>query len=82
MGIKTVVNLRSFHSDRNEIGETALVYEHIYMKAWHAEDKALVRFLQTVTDPVRTVNGGLVCAGRIIRPRSRQCCLPAVLREV
>ena len=82
MGIKTVVNLRSFHSDRNAIGDTALAYAHIYMKAWHAEAKELVCFLQIVTDQARTVNGGLVCAGRIIRPRSRQCCLPAVLREV
>ena len=54
MGIRTVVNLRSFHSDRDEIGDTALAYEHIYMKAWHAEDKETVRFLQIVTDPQRT----------------------------
>ncbi len=54
MGIKTVVNLRSFHSDRDEIGETGLAYEHIYMKAWNAEDEEVVRFLQIVTDPSRT----------------------------
>lgn len=53
MGIRTVVNLRSFHSDRDEIGGTGLAYEHIYMKAWHPEDKELVRFLQIVTDPAR-----------------------------
>jgi len=54
MGVKTVVNLRSFHSDRDEIGDTGLAYEHIYMKAWHPEDKEVVRFLQIVTDPART----------------------------
>ena len=54
MGVKTVVNLRSFHSDRDEIGETALGYEHIYMKAWHAEDEEIVRFLRIVTDRSRT----------------------------
>ena len=54
MGVKTVVNLRSFHSDRDEIGQTALAYEHIYMKSWHAEDEDVVRFLQIVTDPART----------------------------
>ena len=54
MGIKTVVNLRSFHSDRDEIGETGLAYEHIYMKAWNAEDEEIVRFLQIVNDPART----------------------------
>ncbi len=54
MGITTVVNLRSFHSDRSEIGETGLGYEHIYMKAWHPEEKEVVRFLQIVTDKKRT----------------------------
>ncbi len=53
MGIKTVINLRSFHSDRDEIKGTALDYEHIYMKPWHAENKEVVRFLQIVTDPNR-----------------------------
>jgi len=54
LGVKTVVNLRSFHSDRDDIGETGLAYEHIYMKAWRAEDEEIVRFLQIVTDPART----------------------------
>ena len=53
-GIRTVVNLRSFHSDRDEIGNTGLAYEHIYMKAWHPEEKELVRFLKIVTDSKRT----------------------------
>ena len=51
MGIKTIVNLRSFHSDKDEIGELEIEYEHIYMKAWHPERKEVVRFLQIVTDP-------------------------------
>lgn len=54
MGIVTVINLRSFHSDRDEIGATGLAYEHIYMKAWHPERKEVVRFLQIATDPKRT----------------------------
>ena len=54
LGIKTIVNLRSFHSDRGEIGDTGLSYEHIYMKTWHAENKEVVRFLKIVTDPNRT----------------------------
>ena len=52
-GIETVVNLRSFHSDRDEIGKTGLGYEHIYMKAWRPERKEVVRFLQIVTNPKR-----------------------------
>jgi protein tyrosine phosphatase (PTP) superfamily phosphohydrolase (DUF442 family) len=54
MGIETIVNLRSFHSDRDEIGDTRLVYEHIYIKAWHAEEEDAVKFLQIVTNPKRT----------------------------
>ncbi len=53
LGVVTVVNLRSFHSDRDEIGTTALAYEHIYMKAWHPEHKEIIRFLQIVTDAKR-----------------------------
>ena len=51
MRIKTIINLRSFHSDRDEIGETGLVYKHIFMKAWHPEEKDAVRFLEIVTNP-------------------------------
>ncbi|MEM7481925.1 MAG: tyrosine-protein phosphatase [Acidobacteriota bacterium] len=54
MGVETVVNLRSFSSDRDEIGDTGLGYEHIYMKAWHPERKEVVRFLTIVTSPRRT----------------------------
>jgi len=50
MGIKTVVNLRSFNSDRREMKDTNMLYQHITMKAWHAEDKELVRFLKIVTN--------------------------------
>lgn len=53
-GIKTIVNLRSFHSDRDEIGQTGLHYEHLYMKAWHPERKEAEAFLRIVTDPART----------------------------
>ena len=54
MGIRTIVNLRSFNSDRGEIGKTDIGYEHIYMKAWHPEEKEVIRFLQIVTDPDNT----------------------------
>jgi len=53
LGVKTVVNLRAVHSDRDEIGDTKLEYEHISFKAWHAEDEDVVRFLRIVTDPAR-----------------------------
>ncbi len=53
MGVRTVVNLRSFHSDRDEAGDAGLAYEHIAMKAWHPEDEDVVRFLEIATDPAR-----------------------------
>jgi protein tyrosine phosphatase (PTP) superfamily phosphohydrolase (DUF442 family) len=53
MGIETVINLRSFHSDRAEIRDTGLAYESISMKAWHAEEEDAVEFLQIVTNARR-----------------------------
>ena len=49
MGVQTIVNLRAFHSDRDEIGKTGLAYEHINMKAWHPEEEDIIRFLRIVT---------------------------------
>ncbi len=51
MGIKTVINLRKFHSDRDEIDDLVFNYQHIYMTAWHPEEKELVKFLRIVSDP-------------------------------
>jgi len=54
LGVKTVVSLRSFHSDRGEMEGTKLAYEHIFMKTWHPENEEIIRFLRIVTDPNRT----------------------------
>jgi protein tyrosine phosphatase (PTP) superfamily phosphohydrolase (DUF442 family) len=51
MGIKTVVNLRSFNSDRSELKGTDLQYVHIYCKAWHPEDEDVIKFLKVIKDP-------------------------------
>ncbi len=53
MGIKTVVNLRSFHSDRDEIGHLQLAQVHIHMKAWHPEYAEIIEFLKVVADADR-----------------------------
>ena len=53
LGVRTIVNLRSMHSDKDAIGTLPLGYEQIHMKAWHAEDEDIVRFLRIVTDPER-----------------------------
>lgn len=49
-GIKTVVNLRAFHSDRDKLKGTNLNYEHINVTAWHLENEDIVRFLKIATD--------------------------------
>jgi protein tyrosine phosphatase (PTP) superfamily phosphohydrolase (DUF442 family) len=54
LGIKTVVNLRAVHSDRDEITPLGLGYEHIKMKSWHAEEADVIRFLRIVSDPKQT----------------------------
>jgi protein tyrosine phosphatase (PTP) superfamily phosphohydrolase (DUF442 family) len=51
LGVKTVVNLRSFHSDRDELRGTGLRYAHIECKAWHPEEEDVVRFLAILRDP-------------------------------
>jgi protein tyrosine/serine phosphatase len=53
MGIKTVVNLRTFHSDRRECREHGLDYVKISAQAWEAEEEEVVDFLKVVTDPER-----------------------------
>jgi protein tyrosine phosphatase (PTP) superfamily phosphohydrolase (DUF442 family) len=50
LGIKTIVNLRSFHSDRDEMGDRDFTYKHIYMKPWHPEKKEIIHFLRTLTE--------------------------------
>lgn len=51
LGVKTIVNLRAVTSDRALIDDLPLRYEHISVKAWHAEDEDAVRFLRIVNDP-------------------------------
>ena len=55
LGIRTIVNLRSFHSDRDEIGETNdVAYEQIATQPWAVTHDDIVRFLRIVTDPNQT----------------------------
>ncbi len=50
LGIKTVVNLRSFHSDRDEALGTGLKLGRLHMEPWHADDEDVVAFLKLVTN--------------------------------
>ena len=49
LGIKTVISLRNFHSDKDELESTPLQTERIRINAWHAEDEDVLRFLKLVT---------------------------------
>jgi protein tyrosine/serine phosphatase len=51
LGVRTVVNLRSVHSDRDELKGLGLRYVHIACQAWHPEDEDVVRFLKVLSDP-------------------------------
>jgi protein tyrosine phosphatase (PTP) superfamily phosphohydrolase (DUF442 family) len=54
MGIKTIIDLRDFHSDRDAVLAAGLQYERIHMKAWLPLEDDAVRFLKIVTDPKLT----------------------------
>src|ERR1044071_1050890 len=49
LGIKTVVSLRAFHSDKDELESTKLRTERIYFNTWHPEEEDVLRFLRIVT---------------------------------
>lgn len=49
LGIKTVINLRGFHGDTDELKRTTLRGERIHFNTWHAEDEDVVKFLKIVT---------------------------------
>jgi protein tyrosine/serine phosphatase len=46
MGIRTVINLRAFHSDADELKGTALLNEALNVKTWHIENEDIVRVLR------------------------------------
>ena len=50
MGIKTVINLRAFHSDKDEVAGAGLKSVRFETEPWHGEEEDVVRFLKVVTD--------------------------------
>ncbi|KAF0145298.1 MAG: hypothetical protein FD156_1129 [Nitrospirae bacterium] len=50
MKIKTVINLRSFHSDNYEkMCSTALPDERLHVKAWHPEDEDVIKVMKILS---------------------------------
>ena len=48
LGVKTVINLRAFHSDSYETKGTTLHNNELSVKAWHIEDEDVIRVLRTI----------------------------------
>ncbi|HEY3763139.1 MAG TPA: tyrosine-protein phosphatase [Verrucomicrobiae bacterium] len=50
MGIKTVINLRAFHSDDDKVAGTGLNDVRFEMYPWHGDEDEVVKFLKVTTD--------------------------------
>ena len=50
LGIRTVINLRAFHSDKEKVAGTGLKSVRFETKPWHAEEEDVIGFLKVVTD--------------------------------
>jgi protein tyrosine/serine phosphatase len=50
MGVKTVLNLRSFHSDQHLVSSGDMKLARLHMKPWHAEDEDVVAFLKIASN--------------------------------
>ena len=48
IGIKTVINLRVFHSDADEVRGTGLLNEELSVKTWHIENEDVIRVLKLI----------------------------------
>lgn len=51
LGIKTIINLRDLHSDRDEIGDNSFNYIHIRFNAFAPSDENTEQFLRALNDP-------------------------------
>lgn len=50
LGIKTIINLRAFHSDSDEIKGTELLNDELSVNTWHIEDEDVVRVLRIINE--------------------------------
>lgn len=53
LGIVTVINLRAFHNDQDELAGTKLLSEELSVKTWHIEDEDVIRVLRVCNDPAK-----------------------------
>jgi protein tyrosine phosphatase (PTP) superfamily phosphohydrolase (DUF442 family) len=50
MGIKSVINLRTFHSDKGELAGTGLKGIRITTQPWDGDNEEVIRFLKAISD--------------------------------
>jgi protein tyrosine/serine phosphatase len=48
LGIKTIINLRAFHSDTDGLRGAGLLDEELSAKTWHIEDEDVIRVLKII----------------------------------
>ncbi|MEZ7890443.1 MAG: tyrosine-protein phosphatase [Candidatus Wallbacteria bacterium] len=51
MGIKTIISLRAFHSDRDMIKGNGLYYMRVNFNTWHAEMKDILKVFKVILNP-------------------------------
>lgn len=54
-GIKTVINLRTFHSDADEVQGTSLILKEIPVLTWDLETAEVIEVLQAIRDAAKPV---------------------------
>lgn len=50
LGIRTIINLRSGHSDEEALAGTSLAYRNIGMNVWDVDEPDVIAFLKLVSD--------------------------------
>jgi protein tyrosine/serine phosphatase len=48
LGIRTIINLRAFHSDTDELRGTGLLDKELSVKTWRIEDEDVIRVLKII----------------------------------
>ncbi len=50
LGVRTIINLRAFHSDTAKVRGTGLLDEELGVKTWHIEDEDVIRVLRIIRE--------------------------------
>jgi protein tyrosine/serine phosphatase len=53
LGTRTVINLRAFHTDRDEIDGTALLNPQLRIHTWKIQDQQVIQVLRMLRQPER-----------------------------